>query len=252
MSAPTPPVTASLLARFRASEITGKADGDRVTTWSDLTGGGRDLTSAGGPVFRTAGINGIQALEFAAVGTEKLAAGFAWLPKPHSVYAVVRPDSVAVTTWWASFTGYTNENLIGFGGSSRPQPFYDNAARGTIAGDTSATVMAVTADGTNIMNFWRNDTSGQGRQGYYAAAPMAGVGPGLLRVGGKSIAGNEWDGMLAEVLVYSAMHGPSDVALITGWLAKQYLIGPYAEQEFGGLASSGSGLPSNGRMYPRT
>lgn len=252
MTAPTPPITASLAARYRASEL-GVASGARVTSWADLSGNGRTLTSATGPVYRPTGLNGFPACEFAAVAGEKLAAGSAWFPKPHTIYGVIKADALA-NTWWGSASGFTSEVLLGVGVSAtfRLVGTYDGTARGGIAAEIVPTVQGVMADGTNVYNLWRSTAKGYVQPGnLVTSGAFSGAGPGTFRIGGKSAAGNEWDGMVAEVLIYSAAHEINQIAQMVGWLSAQYLIGPYSAQEFGGVDAAITTLPDAGRLWPR-
>lgn len=64
----TPADIAGLGLWLDAQQITGLADGDPVTAWTDASGNARNATadtaSAGIPVYRSAGINGCPAVQF--------------------------------------------------------------------------------------------------------------------------------------------------------------------------------------------
>jgi hypothetical protein len=252
MTAPTPPITASMLARYRASEIVGKVNGDRVTTWSDISGNGRDVTSATGPVYRPAGFGASPACEFAANAAEKMVSTTNYLTKPHTIYAAFWPDAVA-NEYWGSSLGFTNEVLWGIGVSAtfRLVGSYDGTARGSITAEQNRTVQGVMADGSNVFNLWRTSRSGVLQPGnLVTSGAFSGAGPGSLRLGGRSAAGAEWDGMLAEVIVYSVAHDVTQVAVMVGWMADQYDIGPQAAQEYGGVVAARPSPPSSGRVWP--
>lgn len=57
---------ADLRAWYKADAITGLSDGDPVSTWSDSSGGGYDLTqtSTARPLYQTATLNGLPVVEF--------------------------------------------------------------------------------------------------------------------------------------------------------------------------------------------
>jgi hypothetical protein len=62
----TPADLADLRAWYKADAITGLSDGDPVSTWSDSSGGGYDLTqtSTARPLYQTNTLNGLPVVEF--------------------------------------------------------------------------------------------------------------------------------------------------------------------------------------------
>lgn len=62
----TPADLADLFAWYKADAITGLSDGDPVSTWSDSSGGGYNLTqtSTARPLYQTNTLNGLPVVEF--------------------------------------------------------------------------------------------------------------------------------------------------------------------------------------------
>ena len=64
---------AGLLFWLDAAQITGKADGDPLTSWADASGNGRNaVTTVGSPVYRSDGINGHPAVRFGESGIAEM------------------------------------------------------------------------------------------------------------------------------------------------------------------------------------
>lgn len=80
-----------------ASKINNLADGDAVTTWSDLSGKGNDLTQATAaqkPVFKVAIRNGKPVVRFDGVD-DRLSAAITAIAQPLTVFIVCTPGSSA-------------------------------------------------------------------------------------------------------------------------------------------------------------
>jgi len=84
---------AGLKVWLDASQITGLNDGDSVTTWSDLSGQGNDVTQSTAskkPTYQTNEINGLPVVKFDGVDDASLFAGAVDMTSTYTFFTVIR------------------------------------------------------------------------------------------------------------------------------------------------------------------
>jgi len=85
------PDEGDLHARYDATKLL-LNDGDTVSTWSDQTGNGHDLTAGEAPTFKTSIINGNPVVRFDGID-EYLSTSFGTLPQPNHIFMVIKKQT---------------------------------------------------------------------------------------------------------------------------------------------------------------
>jgi hypothetical protein len=111
------PGSGDLHARYDATEISASG-GDNITSWTDETGNGHDLSSTTGQTYETSVINGNPVVRFD--GTDDyMDVSFSAESAPNHVFAVVKYTSSPgdFSIWGALDVDTTSQNFLGTDGS---------------------------------------------------------------------------------------------------------------------------------------
>lgn len=92
----------SAIAHYDATELS-LSDGDSVSTWSDQTGNGYDLTAGTAPTYKTGIINGNPVVRFDGVD-DFLDVAFSTISQPNHIFIVVQYRSVDSTSSGNQYT----------------------------------------------------------------------------------------------------------------------------------------------------
>jgi hypothetical protein len=144
-----PPDSGDLHARYDATEISA-TDGDSVSTWTDETGNGYDLTAGTAPTFRTSIINGNPVVRFD--GTDDiLDVTFSNIAQPFTVYVVAKYRSVTSGNDILVDSESGNESSFG-NGNNQTYSLFAGSFLDTGVNNTNESVFSVLFDGvdTNI------------------------------------------------------------------------------------------------------
>ena len=82
----TLPDARNLQARYDATEIS-SSDGNTISTWSDATGNGNDLTAGTAPIYKTSAINGNSVVRFDG-SNDYLDVTWSNIPEPYYIWVV--------------------------------------------------------------------------------------------------------------------------------------------------------------------
>ena len=215
-----------LLVLLDARQIFGVLEGGAVSTWSDLSGGGRHFTPEAGdlitaPVWRKAGLNGRPSVEFN--GTSNILSTPAVLTTNEwTIFAVASLAAQISDVIFCQHTGVASAGRTTFGCGSADgavlQSFYNDGTSNRVAVST-----ATAFDSTPRLLRWVNDALGnsavgvngsnnQGSPGAFPYTPVSapfdlgglsdeGVTPEAVRIGANwstgqiswvSIANKRW------------------------------------------------------------
>lgn len=213
----TPASVSGLHVWFKADAITGKVDGDTVSTWADSSGNGRTATAPAGqePTYKTSILNGQPVVRFSASSTKRMATA-AWtaLSQPYTVFIV---GSTKNTAFSQLLDGIASGNRVAYYRHTSDNDF------DVFAGSSS--VNTLSSMSTNrIHTLVVNGASTRARHNGGAGV---GLNSGTHTLTGLTLA-NRFDatfesgGDMAELLLYTGAVSLSDMNLVGDYLATKY------------------------------
>lgn len=125
---PTTIFGSKIHARYVASQITGKNDGDAISQWNDVSGHGRHLLQATGgkqPLYKTNINYSVPAVRFDGIDDFLQTAGFTALPQPYELLIVCKYRSdLGGRAFQAHMFGGAGGSVLRFswGGGTAPAP----------------------------------------------------------------------------------------------------------------------------------
>ena len=199
------------------------ADGASVTTWADSSGVGNDGTpSTGTPIYRTAQINGLPAVDFSATNFNTAASASS---AAHSVAVVVRLDSFTAARTVISSNGSNGGLQLRFETTGFPALLQAGVAAIGDPGTTALTLAAwaiviATYDSTADTYAFRvaKAASGSGTSATNLTAART------IRVGANYNGSEAMDGMIAELIHSSTVWSGSDIAAVESHLGTKYAL----------------------------
>lgn len=240
------PVLTALQAWYKADSIVGLSDGAAVATWLDSSGNLRDAsqgTPANRPIYKTAIVNGLPIVRFAAASAQ-------WLDLPNFLTGFTAGEIFIVVKAVADppATGFTGGlwNLSADPTLNTHYPFSD----GVIYDGFGATVRQSTVNPTPALTSWRvyNVTSQagswvsrlDGTQIFSTGTNVVGF-PTNPRLGTSHDLTVNFDGDVAELLLFDVAIGATDRAQVQNYLNVKYALAAAAAIDGGYLAAGGQG-----------
>lgn len=228
--------TANLEFWWKADDITTADDGDAITTLTNIAGTGdpTQSTLANRALYRAGVINGKPALEFDGVNDYYIANGpqsaFSGDDLPITAYAVFKADVTATTIYYMSMGRSTTTNTsLRFGhissGVYRATKLADAGGIVNRNGGTTKTTPVLRVDlstGTTY-SLWENETNEVSSGNFDVGAQTL----NRFVVGANYQQGSladYFEGLIAEVLVYSTNHSDTTRLLITRYLKNKYRL----------------------------
>jgi hypothetical protein len=213
---------ANLSIWLDASQITGLSDGEAVATWSDSSGNGNDLTQGTAgfrPIYKESIIGGRPVVRFDPTDDVLQIEGLS-LASPNVVFAVVEPATIGVqrmiTDHW--------------GGAATPGQrhiFWREVANTwQINGGVQIGGGTVTANPYILMGKY-DATDGQIRQNGSVVAGPSNTGSSAMEsinLGADSSGGRNWDGDIAEFLIYNRALTADEISQVENYLSNKYSI----------------------------
>lgn len=244
------------------------SDGENVATWEDQSGNGRDATQSNDarrPTFSSVGVdmNGLPSLSFIADYTNQLDFSLASIPAGWSVYTIFRASELEFQQGF--FLG-DNSSQEKFGlwdrtGNSdlryfiRPFP-----SPGFPAGSFDDNVLHETRTDATIFYLERvngSDTYQLAVDGTVNSLPLLTATTGdlnLARIGGNASASQNWDGDIAEVIIFSDQLNEAQRIILDNYLSAKYEISIANDQyafdlshgiDVAGIGASGGSTHTN-------
>ena len=196
------------------SQITGKNDGDSVSSWTDSSGNGNNVVQATGsrqPIYKTNIIKDKPALRLVAASSQTMTVSTNF-PAPTTVLYVAHMTGGAN---YRILSGLNNNWLLGFHGGNKTQAYFEGWVNNpSAAADTNWYIYSTTITGSNS-NFYENRNLIIGN----ANGVTGPNGLSLSGIGGSSEFSNC---EIAEVLVYNSALSDSDRGAIEVYLASRY------------------------------
>jgi len=190
--APGPPDQNDLHARYDATEIS-LSDGSPVSTWTDQTGNGHDLTAGNAPTYQDNAINGLPAVAFDGSSNE-LTTAFSTLSQPNTIFAVFRYESLNSGVFEYFYHGMLNsgENALVV---DKNNDFVIRAGSNPRAGsaDTNLHISSALYNSTSILRL-------DGSQNFSGSAGSDGLDG--FRVGARESSGEYGEVTVGEILIY--------------------------------------------------
>ena len=223
------------LAFWAAARLeTAYAGGGAVSTFTDRSGEGNNLTSAAGgnePTFQTAAIGTQPVLRFD--GTDDYLRNTApgsmtdWTQSDHAIIAVIRPTSVTEEDILDSSGAGAGHSLLMVISTGRGHSWRGAADANAI--NTSTTLLANT---NYILGYWCSATqnaiylNGAREAGPTNLTGTAGAGTDQIFLGNRSgvYAGGWYSGDIAEILIYTTAPSDGQMLQLSAWLNSIYGI----------------------------
>jgi len=221
---PLPPFNpldiAGLKLWLDASQIVGLNDGDEVTTWNDLSGGGYNATQATAskkPTYETNEQNGRPAVRFDGVD-DYLANATLALAQPYSLFVAIKQTGGGVTGR-TPFDGVppVNRAEVFYDVGTSKWGFYSGAQlwqTGTSA--TGLALISVVANGAsseikiNGASLGSGNAGSQGLNGFYLAENLAVHWP--------------FGGLIFEVIIYNHSLGAAEFNTVLSYINSKWAI----------------------------
>lgn len=210
-----------------ASRITGKVDGDSITTWADISGLGTDMSEATNPpTYKTAIINSLPVVRFDGTN-DKLENNITDIDSDYSVFVVLKTSNPAQASGAGAFASHnTNASAKAFGITLDGASNWRLAARNNAstadatatigAADTNPTILTTTGDASG------GKTYKDGVAGGTFADPTQGR-LRFLRLGiNRTTTFGAFD--IAEVILYYRVLTASERASVLSYLGAKYGI----------------------------
>ena len=228
-SKPFSPINISgLIAWWDADQITGLADGEAVTTWTDASGAGANITQATAnrkPLYKTGVINGLPTVRFDGLndGTGDYLRGAFNRAIPNTVFIVLQ--------FLAAQTGATKTIMDGVADPNNYM--FQKLSTGA---ETERASCGTALNGPDTADFvtwhiWALTFNGASssihRDGTSRAAGNAGTGSqnGITIGGGAYLADTAFSNMdIAEVLIYNSVLSAVNFSKVGKYLAAKYAL----------------------------
>jgi hypothetical protein len=214
------PPSPNLVTWLKADAIVGLVDGDPVTTWSDSSGAGDDLTTTGSPTYKTGLVNGKPAVRFNGSSQYGSTAN-PWPTAGFSAFAVIYFTNGAVSNAVLGALPGGVEFQI----NTLATQELDSVGNGPVATDvvglTPSTwcIVGVTYDGATYTFYSAAGAgvSGSASQSWVTAAGYVGASYN----GGMT---DFFGGDIAEILVYDACLNVADATAAVNYLKTKYAL----------------------------
>jgi hypothetical protein len=207
------PLTVSGLQAWYAADRLPLADGDAVSTWTDLSGNARHLTAGGAlrPVLAANQQNGKPVVRFDGVDDGMSSSAFA-VAQPNTMFCVARSRG-AFSGASETIFGGTNGGIFRGAGDTNGRfvLFFGTSLNYSAADTTVAQVLSAVVNGASSSNFRNGTAAGSGNAGA-AAWVNASMGFGAADVD------------IAEALLYSGALAAGDRISIERYLGQKYGI----------------------------
>lgn len=203
-----------LLLWTASDEITGLSDGNKVSTWLDVSGNNNDfsnVTSAEQPLYKVNIVNGKPAVYWDGGGDRHLDAGMSITAK--HIFVVAKFEGATFSTFNGLFSGIVNDDAnIVFTGGSGTTRWFDSGAVTTLyrMNGTAYAEAAMEAPMNQAGVLSISNSAG------WAIAPRIGIDRGT---GTRA-----WNGWVFEVLAYDSVLSASDAGSVEEYLANRYGI----------------------------
>lgn len=209
----TPDQIAGLQLWYAANAITGKSDGDTVTSWTDAGSQGKNLAEATNPpTYRTNVINSLPVVRFDGTNDTMTAAAITSISQPLTVFMVVKSNNLSKDRYWD--TRITGRTL--FGNDTSGYELYAGSA--VLTGgtrDTSWHIFTVIYNGASSIARRDGTSIITGNPGTNAMAPE-------FVVGSDGLGGDFMSGDVAECGVYNSALSTANHNALGQGLATKY------------------------------
>lgn len=221
------PLSLSPVLWLDASQITGLSDGAAITTWTDASGNGNNITqstAAAKPTYKTAILNGKPVARFD--GGDRLINASISVAQPITAFVVASvsaSDSDAATF----FDSYNNVQCIMYRGAA-----LDNPNKIVIRSGPTATWGVDADNNANILTgIWSGASSSLWKNGGTAATGsngtngLSGVSIGNIRGNPNPLIANySLIGDIAEIIIYSGAMSDGNRQSVQSYLSAKYGI----------------------------
>lgn len=193
---------------LKADAITGKSDGDTVSTWSDSSGLGNDATAGTAPIYKTNIINGLPVVRFSSSILDT--PSISWTNQTIFIVGLGSGSN----RYAVSFSS-GSENALIYGFAANTLEIYNNPrlSIGTFSSFSYATIIRTASTSTTVrLNGSQTGTTGT------VSIP----GSGAVRLGNHFLGSNPFVGDIAELLIYDAVVSGTDLTNVESYLADKY------------------------------
>ena len=212
----TIPVTTGLRAQFDASAITGLSDGALVSTWNDISGVGNSATrngssAAGYPQYKVNVLNGKPVVRFSANRDSWFT--FTRMTDIRTVFWVCKQLAVQGSAANFHFLLGDSSATDFHRSATGDQIWYSGAP--LVLGGTTKLNGAVVNGGTTLLGTTWN----------LLDVVTSGAATASTISQDRAIAGRNWDGDIAEILIYNVALDSTQVAQVEAYLKAKWEVG---------------------------
>lgn len=207
-----PPVS-GYVGWWDASDATSiTSSGGAVSQWNDKSGNGYHVSTVAAvkPSTGTRTLNGMNVIDWPNTGGQNLSRTVA-LSQPLTVFAVIATDATnaAQHYWFADVTAYQE------GTPSTWRLYAGSVLNSGVSVDTSAHTMTSIFNGASSQLFKDGTQIG-------ATSNAGSTGITKISIGGGTITNAPWDGLIAEVVLYTSALGASDRQSVESYLKAKW------------------------------
>ena len=250
--------TASNILWLKTDVITGLNDGDAVTTWSDNSGNGYNLTqstAAYKPTYETGEINGKPIIRFNSSSTDDYL-----IRNPFAGFATTQITAIVVN----KNNGESNDGIMSYASTANDNNFlfYNSASVNIYRNGNVNTSTLMNDNNFHIGSARWNTTGGATRYHKDGTQTYSGVlstgasitsGGSLVlaqeqdAVGGSFDASQAHTGDYAEVILYNTFLNDAQIIIVQNYLAAKYLLTMASNDYFAYETTHGNEVAGIGR-----
>lgn len=261
-----PSDVSGLYVWLKADAISGLNDGDKVATWADMSGGGRNFaqgTDANRPVYKTNVVYRNPVVRFTAANATTLTSSATLANATAFTILVVHTRTASTPDYGAllSSSGGTYGVMLTYGTTSNFNRLAvtDNVVRAFSDASTGVRIQSWRYKGSvPSAEAWRDGVAQTLASNGYAIPSAIGAAAGTLWLGGTS-SGYYWDGDVAEVLIYTEAVSDADLLALHTYAIARWETAPTAPsvpdcttelaERIDGTIYNGTSLPTRMRDY---
>jgi len=219
---PLPTVPTGMTLWLKADAITGKNDGDTLTTWLDSSSYANTATASGSPTYQTNEINGRPAVEFSSAYFD--ISGVSAIETGQTIFAVVKQTSNSGGQTIAAAT-LDNGPLQLAMSSGRALVNKMNVEvisehSTAIGSGTWVLVTMVFSQSADTCELRYNGASSE-TDTYTGSLTTS---PATMRIGRHADNKESWNGLIAEIIKYPTALASGDVARAESYLKAKYAL----------------------------
>ncbi len=212
--------TTGLIEHLEADVITGVNNGDLLDTWQKTVGVDATAATTARPTYNTDVLNGFPAVDFSGVAPVRMQLPITNGVADYTFYLVCRPDDTGTGSIQVMFDSATGRLILAhMHTASANVRHFDGSYRDHLIASTAGwQVQTWKLQASPGAEFWRD-----------GAQLSSAISYTQLALGGTTVIGSangggswNWDGAMAEFLIYNVGHADATIDKVNGYLSHKY------------------------------